>query len=94
MKSVSEVHHSERAKTVRGRFRVGIVTTLLLVAMTLSAASPAFADRYDKRQAGHPLRIAAYFVYPIGALIDIMIMRPGHWLISHEPFKSAVGHQD
>lgn len=66
----------------------------LLVAMLVASASPAFADRYDKGKAGHPLRIAAYVLYPIGALLDVLITRPAHWLISQEPFKSSVGHED
>jgi len=71
-----------------------VLAGVLAIAMIIAAASPAFADRYDKRRAGHPLRIAAYLVYPIGALIDVLVMRPAHWLISQEPFKSAVGHRD
>lgn len=66
----------------------------LLAAMLVASASPAFADRYDKGKAGHPLRIAAYLLYPVGALIDVLITRPAHWLISQEPFKSSVGHED
>ncbi|MBW2294327.1 MAG: hypothetical protein JRG89_19335 [Deltaproteobacteria bacterium] len=66
----------------------------MAISIGLAAASPAFADRYDKRRAGFPLRIVAYVVYPIGALLDVLIMRPAHWLGSQEPFKSAVGHED
>lgn len=71
-----------------------VAALVLLVSIGLAAASPAFADRYDKHRAGHPLRIAVYLIYPIGALLDVLIMRPAHWLISQEPFKSAVGHED
>jgi len=71
-----------------------IVALALAISIGLAAASPAFADRYDKRRAGFPLRIVAYVVYPIGALLDVLIMRPAHWLGSQEPFKSAVGHED
>ena len=67
---------------------------LLLISLALATAAPAVADSYDEHQAGHPLRIAAYLLYPVGALIDILIMRPAHWLISQEPFKGAVGHKD
>ncbi len=67
---------------------------LLSGALLVASASPAFADRYDKRRAGHPLRIAAYIIYPVGALLDVLIMRPAHWLVSQEPFKSAVNHED
>jgi len=70
------------------------VAFVLAAALVFASASPAVADRYDKSKAGHPLRIAAYVVYPIGALLDVLIMRPAHWLISQEPFKSAVNHED
>lgn len=78
-----------RSKLVRQ-----LAAIVLLVTMSVAAASPAFADRYDKKRAGHPLRIAAYVLYPVGALIDVLIVRPAHWLISQEPFKSSVGHED
>ena len=71
-----------------------IAAVLLVVSLSIAAASPAFADRYDKKRTGHPLRIAAYVLYPVGALIDVLIFRPAHWLVSQEPFKSAVGHED
>lgn len=78
-----------------GRRLTALALTLTLaLAVVISSASPAFADRYDKKRAGHPLRIAAYVIYPVGALLDVLIMRPAHWLINQEPFKSAVGHED
>ena len=76
------------------RIHLRIAAIVLLITLGLAAAAPAFADRYDQRRAGHPLRIAAYIVYPIGALLDILIMRPAHWLFSQEPYKGAVGHDD
>lgn len=75
-------------------FRRRVVAFALAVAIGLAVASPAFADRYDKHRAGFPLRIVAYVIYPIGALLDVLIMRPAHWLVSQEPFKSAMGHED
>ncbi len=81
-------HSRASSRSVASRIAVFV----LLASFCLAAASPAFADRYDKRQAGHPLRIVAYVIYPIGALLDVVIMRPAHWLVSQEPFASAVGH--
>ncbi len=78
----------------RKSFARQVAAIVLLVTMSIAAASPAFADRYDKKRAGHPLRIAAYVLYPVGALLDVLIVRPAHWLISQEPFKSAVGHEE
>jgi hypothetical protein len=90
---VSRPGDSRHAKVPRAIGR-RIAALLLLISLSLASASPAFADRYDKHRAGHPLRIAAYVLYPIGALIDVLIMRPAHWLVSQEPFKGAVGHRD
>ncbi len=78
----------------RSSIRSRVVALALAIALVVASASPAFADRYDKKRAGHPLRIAAYIIYPVGALLDVLIMRPAHWLISQEPFKSAVNHED
>ena len=58
------------------------------------AGAPALADEYDERHSGHPLRMAAYALYPIGFLIDRLILRPVHWLGSREPFESVFGHED
>jgi hypothetical protein len=85
-----EPPHVKCSRPIRRR----IAGMVLLVTMAVSVASPALADPYDQDSAGHPLRIAAYIVYPIGKLIDLLIMRPGHWLISQEPFKGAVGHHE
>jgi hypothetical protein len=71
-----------------------IVAVAVAMTIGLAVASPAFADRYDKERAGFPLRIVAYIIYPVGALLDVLIMRPAHWLVTQEPFKSAMGHED
>ena len=97
MISTSDSNDSVTGATEEPRARRSIrrwVALGLLAAMLVASASPAFADRYDKGKAGHPLRIAAYLLYPVGALIDVLITRPAHWLISQEPFKSSVGHED
>ena len=63
----------------------------LALVLTLTAG-PAFADEYDVEHAGHPLRIAAYVLHPVGVLVDRVILRPAHWLGSHEPLKTLFGH--
>jgi hypothetical protein len=70
-----------------------IAATLALAASVLVAA-PALADDYDPKSSGHPLRIAAYVLHPIGVIIDTVIFRPAHWIGSHEPFKTLFGHED
>lgn len=72
-----------------GRFLAGLVAACMM-----AGASPALADEYDPEVAGHPLRIVAYVLHPVGVLLDYLILRPAHWLASHEPLKTAFGHED
>jgi len=60
----------------------------------LAVARPAAADEYDPNYAGHPLRVLAYVVHPLGVLLDYAIFRPAHWVGSHEPLKTIFGHTD
>ena len=74
--------------------RLRAIAALLLSMGLLFSASPALADEYDEDMAGHPLRIIAYVLHPVGVAIDYLIMRPAHWLVSHEPMKTVFGHED
>jgi hypothetical protein len=59
----------------------------------LALAAPASADRYDPQRAGHPMRIVAYALHPVGVMLDLLIFRPAHWIGSHEPLASFFGHK-
>lgn len=66
------------------------------IAAIAVSALPALAkaDVYDSKQAGHPLRIVAYALHPIGVMLDYGIMRPCHWL-GHQPgLRVLFGHED
>jgi hypothetical protein len=60
----------------------------------LAGAAPAVADPYDPKRAGHPLRIIAYVAHPVGVALDYLILRPAHWIGSHEPFRTIFGHEE
>ena len=66
----------------------------LAMAAILVGSTPALADDYDSSKAGHPVRIVAYVLHPIGVLLDYLLLRPAHWLVSHEPLKTVFGHED
>lgn len=66
---------------------------LATVVAALALATPASADRYDPQKAGHPMRILAYAVHPIGVILDLLIFRPAHWIGSKEPLASFFGHE-
>ena len=65
-----------------------------LASSLLLAATPALADDYDSESAGHPLRIAAYALHPVGYILELVIFRPAHWFVHLEPFKALFGHED
>jgi hypothetical protein len=74
-------------------FRKPLASVLLVLGL-VAAAGPAAADEYDPTYAGHPLRILAYVVHPVGVLFDYLIFRPAHWIGSREPMKTIFGHTD
>ncbi len=76
-----------------GQARRGWVAALF-VALALALSSPAAADEYDSSNAGHPIRLIAYALYPVGVAIDYLLLRPAHWLVSYEPLKTIFGHED
>jgi hypothetical protein len=51
------------------------------------------ADQYDPKQAGNPVRIAAYILHPVGVLIDYAVMRPCFWVVQREPFTTIFGYE-
>jgi hypothetical protein len=55
----------------------------LLALVLACAAAPAWAasDTYDNMDS-YPLRVAAYFVYPVGFTAEWLIFRPLHYVIS------------
>lgn len=69
-------------------------TLLALGMIAIASATPSLADDYDKKASGHPLRIIAYVLHPVGVAIDYLVLRPAHWLGSREPLKTIFGHED
>lgn len=70
----------------------GYALAVLLSAGAVLAPLPASAeDEYDPRDAGHPLRIAAYILHPAGVIVDYLIMRPAYYVGRMEPFRTLFG---
>lgn len=67
---------------------------VLCLSLALGLASPSAADPYDESNAGHPVRLIAYLLHPVGVVIDYILLRPAHWLVSSEPLKTLFGHED
>ena len=65
----------------------------LLAAVLGSLALPAAADEYDARRAGHPLRVLAYALHPVGVGLDWLVFRPLHWVVSQPVLSTIFGHE-
>ena len=74
--------------------RKPLASVLLALGLLAAAAGPAAADDYDPQYAGHPLRIIAYALHPVGVLFDYLLFRPAHWVVNREPMKTIFGHTD
>ena len=65
-----------------------------LLIIVLALAGPASAregEGYDPREAGHPLRMAAYLLHPVGVFLDRAIYRPAWRLGQKEGIWQWVG---
>ena len=69
-----------------------LIAAAALLACLALGAQRADADEYDARRAGHPLRIVAYAVHPVGVALDYLIFRPAHWLVSQPVLSTIFGH--
>jgi len=75
--------------------RRSIQAAVLALGLAFAApAAPAAADEYDSERAGHPLRIVAYLVHPLGVMVDYGFLRPCHWIGTQEPFRTIFGHTE
>ncbi|MCH8889542.1 MAG: hypothetical protein IH827_00450 [Myxococcales bacterium] len=82
---------SRRRSRRSGKARLLAAVAALAI---LAVASPAAAEEYDETYTGHPLRVIAYVLHPVGVILDTLIFRPFHWIGSHEPLKTLVGQRD
>jgi len=81
-------HRGSRRSSVARLLATASALAMLVVAV------PASAEEYDETYSGHPLRIVAYVLHPVGVILDTLIFRPLHWIGSHEPIKKLVGQKD
>lgn len=69
-----------------------MVRMLLLLALSLCLwTGSAGATDYDPLKAGHPLRIVAYGLHPVGVALDRLIFRPAWMLGQIEPLGTLFG---
>ena len=70
--------------------RRGLAAALAVIPLCASAVR---ADDYDPQRAGHPVRIIAYVVHPVGVILDLLIFRPAHWVGSLPVLDKLFGHE-
>jgi hypothetical protein len=73
------------------RFVTALAAVIVFSAMAIS--TPARADEYDPQRAGHPVRVIAYIVHPVGVMLDLLIFRPAHWIGSQPGLDKFFGHR-
>jgi len=76
----------------RGR-RIARSLAAVLALAALGSATAARADDYDPQRAGHPVRILAYAIHPVGVVLDLLIFRPAHWVGSLPGLDKLFGHE-
>ena len=67
----------------------GMLALVLAMAAGPAAAVP---DEYEDSQS-HPLRVAAYLVYPVGFTLEWLIFRPFHYVVSRPYLDQVFGHR-
>lgn len=86
------LRHSARTDHAHAGRGGKLAACLAVIALLLLAAPVARADDHDPRRSGHPLRVVAYVLHPVGVIIDTLVFRPAHWVVNHEPLKTLFGH--
>lgn len=65
--------------------------TIALALALLAVPARAGTTRYNPLRAGHPLRIVAYALHPVGVALDTLLFHPAWWLGTHEPLRTIFG---
>ena len=69
-----------------------LAVLLVVVALAAPGIAPAATCEYDDSQS-HPLRIAAYLVYPVGLLVQSLVAWPIHYVVSQPTLEPVFGHR-
>jgi len=69
-----------------------LLCVLALITTVIAAPIPARAhDAYDDSES-NPLRLAAYGLYPVGVMLEWIVMRPLHFVVSTPQLERLSGH--
>ena len=82
---------ARRSHGAYGRVEFLVRVAVLSCLLALMVPTLASADRYRSQRAGHPLRIVAYALHPVGVILDTLIFKPAWSLAQYEPLRTLVG---
>ncbi len=71
-----------KENAVKRAFLRAWALTLALALVPAAAGAEDASDVYNPRSTGHPLRIVAYILHPVGYTLDKLIFHPA-WRFSH-----------
>ena len=69
----------------------GLALALAFALAALSSPAGAGTTRYNPQRSGHPLRIIAYMLHPVGVVADTLLFHLAWWLGTHEPLRTLFG---
>lgn len=72
--------------------KISVLSLSLMLLLALSA--PAASHEIEPEEAGHPLRVAAYVLHPVGFVLYHGIIRPAHFFISLPGMSQVFGHTE
>ncbi len=66
-----------------------------ILMLALLAPAGAWSDPHDPQESGHPFRVLAYVLHPVGVVIDTVVFRPAHWFVHRADWlETLFGHDD
>ncbi len=71
-----------------------LLTFWLSVSILFVFSKTAVSHELTPEEAGHPVRLAAYALHPIGFVLYHGILKPAHGLVSKPGLKEVFGHQE
>jgi hypothetical protein len=69
-----------------------LLAASLLACVAAMPVSASAQDAYDDTQS-HPLRLAAYALHPVGFVLEWLVTRPIHFVVSQPALEPVFGHE-
>ena len=72
--------------------KISVLSLSLVLLLVFSA--PAASHEIEPEEAGHPLRVTAYILHPVGYVLYHGVIRPAHFFISLPGMSQVFGHSE